>query len=441
MRLLITSRRFYQLEPLERRYFLSIVPIDATAGVPFEGLVATNLRLPAHATGIEMVNVMINGQWDYAPTAVAKADGTFDLYANMTVQRSGTETTIILFRNDLTGGWDVLETGQQTVKPNHFDARVPDSSIYNRIPGTLFRGAVTTFDTTPLTQPLEQYVVEVEGLGGTRQGRLVREADGSVGAYVDDTYLPVRDSAGDVRVTIRLASASPDAPDAGFARVALSVYPSIGIGVFYGAMTSDTGLRIHLPNEPKYAESVSHYFVPAAESDGWESTFTVNLIWNTGLDVQPTTPATLVRNPDGSYAIIAELPGGEIESPMMKIRETIHRPAVDGMPAETYTVEYVGSFDIVTRIPTDDPAPVVNPPAENGAGGETPTEPVPARFELGELGGSIDETRFTALASRESSASNSHGFDSVVTSLFSNSGGDEPSSDDDDDADEGPLPA
>jgi hypothetical protein len=429
------------LEPLERRYFLTIVPIDATAGVPFEGLVATNLRLPAHATGLALVNVMINGQWDYAPNAVARADGTFDLYSSMTVQRSGTDDMIILFRNDLTGGWDVLERGPQTVKPNHFDARVPDSSVYNRVPGTQFRGAVATFNTTPLTQSLDQYVVEVEGLGAARQGRLVREGDGSVGVYVDDTYLPVGDSAGDVRVTIRLANASPDAPDAGFARVGLSVNPSIGIGVFYGAMTSDTGFRIDLPNEPKHAESVYHYFIPAAESDGWESTFAVDLIWHTGRDVQPTTPATLVRNADGSYAIVGEL-ADAVYYPQMKIRETIHRPAVDGMPAQTYTVEYVGSFDIVASIPSD--TPVVDPPAENGTGGETPTDPVPPHFGLGELGGSIDESRFTALASRGGSALNSDGFDTLVASLFSSSRDDTLSADADadaDDANEAPLPA
>ena len=428
-----TSRRFYQLEPLERRYFLSLVPIDATAGVPFEGLVATNLRLPAHATGLDMVNVFINGQWDYAPTAVAREDGTFDLYAKMTVQRSGTEDMIILFRNDLTGGWDVLETGPQTVKPNHFDARVPDSSIYNRVPGTQFRGAVATFNTTPLTQPLDQYVVEVEGLGRTRQGRLVREDDGSVAAYVDDAYLPIDEGAG-VTVTIRLANAAPDAPAAGVARVNVNAYLSVGIGTFEGAKTSDVGFRIDLPNKPKYEGSAYHYFIPAAELDGWETTFAVNLIWNTSGNVQPTTPATLVRNDDGTYAVVGELPDGRIANPQLKIHEMVHRPAVDGMPAQTYTVEYVGSFDIVASIPTDDPAP------GNGTGVQIPTDPVPTHFGSGELVGSMGESRFTALASREPSSTNAGGFDSVIKSLFGSSE-DDALVDTDDVAGDAPLPA
>src|SRR5438046_2739838 len=86
----IPPRAIFQFELLERRVLLTVVPIDATAGVPFDGLVATELHLPAYATGPELMNVMINGQWDYTPTAVKKPDGSYDLYTKMTPQQAGT---------------------------------------------------------------------------------------------------------------------------------------------------------------------------------------------------------------------------------------------------------------------------------------------------------------------------------------------------------------
>jgi hypothetical protein len=70
MQTLPSYRRQFLMEQLEYRYFLTIVPINATAGLPFDGLVATDLRLPDYATGVGHLNVMINGQWDYAPTSM-----------------------------------------------------------------------------------------------------------------------------------------------------------------------------------------------------------------------------------------------------------------------------------------------------------------------------------------------------------------------------------
>src|SRR5687768_81573 len=172
MQTLPSFRRRFLMEPLEHRWFLTIVPIDATAGVPFEGLVATDLRLPDYATGLGLINVMINGQWDYYPTAHVQPDGSFDLRAKLTPQRSGTDTMVIIFRSNRTGGWDTLEFGPQTVKPGHFDTRRPDESMYNLLPGTLMRGAVATFTRTELTRSLDDYVVEVDWLGKTHAGHL-----------------------------------------------------------------------------------------------------------------------------------------------------------------------------------------------------------------------------------------------------------------------------
>ena len=430
MKRFATSRRLYQLEQLERRYFLTIVPIDATVGVPFEGLVATGLRLPAHATGLELVNVMINGQWDYAPTAVVRDDGTFDLYARMTPQRSGTADTTIWFRNDRTGGWDLLESGQQTIKASHFSARIADVHVYNRVPGTQMRDVLTTFETTELTQSLDDYVVEVDWFGQAKTGRLVSE-DGAVNVYVDDAYLPLaRD--GDVFVTIRLADAAPGAPAAGYTRAYVSsgAFGGIGIGMFYGSMTSENEFRIDLPKAPPLQGTQYHYFVPAAESDGWDSTFIVDLIWHTGRNVQTSVPATVVRNADGSYAIVGEMPADrEIQSPQLKIHETIHRPAVDGQPAQTYTVDYVGSFEIAEGKPSE-PAPVVDPPAEGEGKIDEPANPESPEFPVDFGGGVVPlggDSRFSALTGLEMSALDSRGFDAGGTSLFS-------SLNDDDDA-------
>ena len=440
MRLFTSSRRFYQLEPLERRYFLTIVPIDATAAVPFEGLVATNLRLPAHATGLALVNVMINGQWDYAPTAVSHADGTFDLYARMTFQRGGTEQMSVWFRNDRTGGWDVLEQGEQTVKPNLFNASVTDVHLYDQIPGTRVRKPLATFTTTALTLPLDQYVAEVNWFGEVRPGRLVRADDGSVAVYLDNTYLPISGDE-DVSVTIRAAGAAPDAAPVGYSLAWVSVGSyGVGIGTFLATMTSDDTVRVELPNQPKQEGNRFHYFIPATESDGWESTFTATLIWQYhGGNEQATTPGTVVRNADGTYSVLGQLPPDRgFEYPMMKIRETVHRPAVDGMPAQTYTIEYVGSFDIVAEIPGGAPPPV-DLPTENG-NVDSPTSPGPGIPVHGDVKRPIDEARFSALASNMS-ALDSGGFGPVHASVLSNADDDSLVGDDEDETDDMPPPA
>src|SRR6476660_4477553 len=122
--MLITSlsRRMYELELLEPRRLLTIVPVDVQVAVPFDGLIATNLQLPANATGLDWLNVRIGDQWDYEPTAVANPDGTFDLYTTMTIERSGANDVSIIYRNNDTGGWDDLAFGQATGRPNDFDA-------------------------------------------------------------------------------------------------------------------------------------------------------------------------------------------------------------------------------------------------------------------------------------------------------------------------------
>ena len=120
------TRALYLLELLERRLLMTMVPIDATAGVPFNGLVATELHLPSYATSPQLMNVLINGQWDYTPTAVKNSDGTYDLYTKMTPQRAGTEEAQIIFRNNNTGGWDLLESGMETVKDNDFQCRLSE---------------------------------------------------------------------------------------------------------------------------------------------------------------------------------------------------------------------------------------------------------------------------------------------------------------------------
>jgi len=338
------SRPLYLLEMLEQRLLMSVVPIDATAGVPFHGLVAVELHLPSYATSPKLMNVLLNGQWDYTPTAVQNPDGTYDLYASMTPQKAGTSDMQIIFRNNDTGSWDTLETGLETVKDNHFSNVSPDRSIQEQIPGTQFKDPVAIFNTTALTQSLDHYVVSIDWYGKTKTGRLVQQGDGTVAAYVNDGYLPTDDSGSQITVTIHLASA-PDGPPAGLATLSIDT-GEVGIGGFSATMTSDTEVRVDLPTTPPTPGVMYGFFKPAAFQEGWPSTFTVQVIWQnrTGQDAA-TTVGSVVRQSNGNYAVVAPSPTDfQISFGMVKILETVHRPAIDGNPAQTYTISYVGSF-------------------------------------------------------------------------------------------------
>jgi hypothetical protein len=417
MQTLPSYRRRFLMEPLEYRYFLTIVPIDATAGVPFEGLVATNLRLPDHATSLELINVMINGQWDYYPTAVPKGDGTFDLYAKMTIQRGGADEMTIWFRNNDTGGWDVLERGNQTIRDNHFSAVFPDSMIYNRVPGTQMRDAVATFTRTSLTRSLDRYVADVDWLGTKMTGRLVEQPDGTVAVFLDAAYHPLG-WGGDVGVTIRMKDASAGDGPVGFSHSELSTgyFGGIGIGMFYGTFTDANGFRIELPKAPPYPGVGYHYFVPAAESDGFESTFTVELTWQLRDENITNTTGTVVRNADGSYSIIGQLPDVEFDNGMIRVRETVNRPAIGGEPAQTYTVEYVGSFNLADKLPPHIiPPPASEPPIDDG-GDEAPIGG--GGFEIDDMLEFSHGTDFGALTGSDPFAGESGGFLSILTNVL-----------------------
>ncbi len=340
-------RAIYQLETLEARRMLTLVALDATAGLVYDGRVATQLRLPVHATGLTAVNVMVNGQWDYAPTAVSLPDGTFDLYVNMIPQRSGTGETSIWYRNDRTGGWGLLEYGQQTVKANHFNSTVADANVNDLRNGARYTNAVATFELSDDAGPLANYKADVNWFGTILPGRFEVIDEKTVGVFVD-AYLPTGSTASDVTTTIRLA-ADPDGPAKGFANTSMSVNGAssgIGFGMFYGVMTSPTTFAIDLPNKPKYEGSNYHFFVPVSESEGWPSTFKVEVLWQRYDDLG-TTEAAVVRNPDGTHHIVGIWPpkyntlGG-----MIRVKETVHRPAIGAQPAESYTIEYVGSFEL-----------------------------------------------------------------------------------------------
>ena len=418
MQTLPSYRRQFLMEQLEYRYFLTIVPINATAGLPFDGLVATDLRLPDYATGVDHLNVMINGQWDYAPTAVAKGGGTFDLYARMTIQRGGTDEMTIWFRNNDTGGWDVLERGNQTITDNHFSAAVPDNMIYNRVPGTQMRDAVATFTTTPLTQSLDHYVADVDWLGTKMTGRLVEQAGGTVAVFLDAAYHPLG-SGGEVNVTIRLKDAAANDAPVGFSHSELSTgyFGGIGIGMFYGTFAATNGFRIELPKMPPFPGVGYHYFVPAAESDGFESTFTVELTWQLRDQNITNTTATVVRNANGSYAIVGQLPDVEFDNGMMRIRETVSRPAIGSEPAQTYTVEYVGSFNLADKLP-----PHLVPPPASELPIDEPAEEAPTGggggFAIENMLEFSNGTRFGALTDRDPFAGESGGFQSILTSVL-----------------------
>ncbi len=465
-------RSVYLLEPLERRYLLAMVPLDLTVGVPFDGLIATGLRLPTYADRMEWPVMQINGQYDYEPRRVFRADGTFDLYARLTPQRSGTGEMLITFRNETTEVWDTLESRRQTIKPSHFDSRQIGLHIYNEVPGTKMREALASFQPTEPARPLDEYVVEVNWFGQTKFGKLVREADGSVSAYVN-AYLPIE---GDANVTTTIKLKSNGAP-AGYSEAYISSRGSIGIGSYDGGLTSDTGFNIRLPNATPFPWFHKR-FVPASELEEWDTIFSVAMSWQYNHDEVASSSATLVRYSDGSHALVGEVPPDvQFNGGQFWITETVRRPAVDGMPAETYTVEYVASFDLVgdapaesetpvpvptefppappaeqpterpeenpteqpTETPTETPTenPTENPtdvPVGGGTGVEDPTGADPdGQVPVG-TGGMIilvDGSRFGALSSGD-------GFDPLVASLFRTVGDDTLA---EDEAELAPLPA
>lgn len=426
-------RLAWELERLEPRRFLTIVPIDATAGVPFEGIVATQLRLPAYATGPELMNVMINGQWVYEPNAIVRADGTIDLSVSYTPQGAGTGETSVWFRNDRTGGWDLLETGQHTIKPNHFNALHPDWYPGHRlINGAAYREPIARFNATDLAGDLADYTVEVNWFGQLKTGRLVRAADGTVEAFVDNAYLPTGYAYADVSTTIRLQSDPTGAPK-GLANAYISVSHGVAIGMFYGEMTSDTDFRIDLPLKARYEGVPYHFFDSIGAIEGWPSTFRVELTWQRYDNEVGSSEASVVRNADGSFKIVGTFPEGvNSNGGMIRVFETVSRPPVDGMPAETYTVQYVGSFELTNRNVRYEP-PVYPPSLGEPTVGESPSigglpvTPVEGGVWVSHHG---NGTRFNPPATdpeysdvplgqiRESGQRTSPTYDSMVRSVF-----------------------
>src|SRR5205814_4085207 len=113
-------------------------------------------------------------------------------------------------------------------------------------------------------------------------------------------------------------------------------------------------------------------FHPVTDLGGWRSTFTLQLTWEHNQEEAFVETGTLVRNSDGSYSVFGTWPDNRsLISSQIKIMETVQRPAVDGQPAETYTVDYIGSFDIAGHSNESDDTPEVaptdDPPTEDSS--------------------------------------------------------------------------
>jgi hypothetical protein len=237
-----------------------------------------------------------------------------------------------------------------------------------------------------------------------------------VAVFLDSAYYPLGEG-GDVTVTIRLTDLTNDASIAGFARTIVSTgYFGMGIGMFYGTNTADTEYSIFLPNKPPYEGVGYHFFIPATESDGWPSTFTVQVLWQFHDHDVTTTTARVVRNADGTHSIVGQIPDVTFDNGMIRIRETVSRPAIGGAPAQTYTVEYVGSFNLVDKLPPN----LVTPPTT-----EQPTERDLDELPTGGAGFAIDDmldfsrgTGFGALTDGDAFAEGSSGFASIVSNFF-----------------------
>jgi hypothetical protein len=290
---------------------------------------------------------------------------------------------------------------------------------------------------------------------------------------VDDAYLH---SYMDAEVTTTIKLKGNDAP-AGYSEEYVSSGGSIGIGSYSGALTSDTGFNIRLPNTTPFPWSHKK-FVPASEVEEWDTIFSVAMSWQYNYDEVARGSATLVRYSDGHHALVGELPpGAEFNGGQFWITERIRRPAVDGMPAETYTVEYVGSFDLLgeaplesetpvpapTEFPPEPPAeqpteqpaetptqqpaetptqqpaetPTENPtevPADGGSDAENPSVADPEVVTPGGMFSLTGRSHFGALGSGD-------GFDPLIASLFRTVGDDTLAGDDEDETEVTALPA
>jgi hypothetical protein len=195
-------------------------------------------------------------------------------------------------------------------------------------------------------------------------------------------------------VTIRLKGASADPPAAGSGRSYIYAHQGIGFGMFYGGKTSETEYSIFLVNAPPHENVGYHYFLPVEDLEGWQSTYSVEVLWQYKDHEVGTTTGTLVKNKEGTHSIVGEIPNVEFDNGMIKIRETVNRLAIYGQPPVTYTIEYVGSFNLME----DPPKPVESEP-ENPSPVEEPGTLIPSGSvgERGDLFTSLDGAGFGAL--------------------------------------------
>ena len=187
---------------------------------------------------------------------------------------------------------------------------------------------------------------------------------------------------------------------------------SIGFGMFYGWMESDTTFHIELPKAPKFATGQWGTFVPVAEREDWDTSFTVKLLWQHGNGYAAITDATVVRLVDGSYAVVGEEPDVSYDHAQVKIRETVNRPNLPGASARTYTIEYVGSFELSLTKPDDVPPPgEVDGEAENPTGHEGGFMPV-------DVITFADGSRFNAITTDDAFSVLTGGLDSFGSSVL-----------------------
>lgn len=365
------------IEQLEARRHLSLNPIEATVGVPLVNVVVADaITIPANATSLQHFNVLFGSEWDYDATLVPNGDGTYKVLADVTFGRSGESTVLLYYRNNKTGGWDVLDTGVANVAAGKFThhSQGPFYSGLAMMAGTVYEQQLVTFEPEAGVDFSSLSLVgqlEIDGEVQPGAVRLVERKDGLVDAYYDG--IVTHGSA-----VLRLFEGSEVV---GYAPFYMSAMQSEGFGFFEGTLDVEGTIRVDVS---------SNYWgdpwKPAGERTGWDFDLTARFRWDDGSDYteEPWGEATVEKDAAGRW--IATIPRPEGLSNkywfgMIFISETLHRPAGQIWNAEDVALQYVGTVEPKNRnAPTPVPPPVSSEdptPAEEPAvtddPGETPT--------------------------------------------------------------------
>ena len=386
-------------ETLEPRWLFTIVPLAASAAEPVvEGLIATDIHLPADAISPELFNVVFNGfsdyVYDYQPHLVQQPNGTYNIYTNATFSAGGTKRVSIDYQNKSSHQWPTLETGQIVVARAPFTGSAGGIEDYHPtyVAGLPTREAYAHFY-GDYDAPSDLSATITFSNGRSLTARVEPGKFGGLDVFSDDVV-----TSADTSPAIRLyAAGNPKA--VGYYGSSAYAYPEVGIGAFRAGVNTDGAVSVNISTNVWMGG-----FRPNGEVLGYDSTLSGYVLWqsNTANDKQPTTPAAITVTDKGVFVNV-ERPAGLPEryhEGMFFVTEQVQLPALGDRPAGVAEVSYVGSWTPDGATPFVRPAgrkPVAALPADSVAPADpaTPTNPAAPRGDAagsgegtGEVGGS-----------------------------------------------------